>query len=120
MKVMVSGTRSIKTLPQAARDALDKIIALGFELIVGDCYGVDDLVQRYLKTKGYAKVTVYHINQPRHTNSYPTRKISGSRQDAKDRQLCSDADYGLAVWDGVSKGTKANITRVPKTKVVRG
>ena len=32
--------------------------------------------------------------------------------------MCTIADYGLAIWDGKSKGTKANIERVAKTKVV--
>jgi hypothetical protein len=29
------------------------------------------------------------------------------------------ATYGLAIWDGKSRGTLANIKRVPKTKVIK-
>ena len=38
-KVFVSGSRSIKQLPEAVRVSLDKIIELGFTVCVGDCYG---------------------------------------------------------------------------------
>ena len=38
-KVFVSGSRSVRALPQAAKTSLDKIIELGFTIIIGDCYG---------------------------------------------------------------------------------
>ena len=39
----------------------------GFTVVVGDCYRVDDMVQRYLAGRQYAHVLVYHIgDRPRH------------------------------------------------------
>ena len=58
-QVFVSGSRSVRALPQAAKTSLDKIIELGFTIIVGDCYGVDTLVQDYLASKGYQQVVVF-------------------------------------------------------------
>ena len=64
--VMISGSRSVNKLPQSALNSLDKIIELGFKVVIGDCYGIDTLVQEYLKLKNYQKVTIYHIgNKPR-------------------------------------------------------
>jgi adenine-specific DNA-methyltransferase len=118
--VFISGSRSVKELPQSALNSLDKIIELGFKVILGDCYGVDTLVQKYLKSKNYTKVTVYHIgNYPRFNLGFKTVKVDGIRQVDKDIEMSKKAHYGLAIWDGKSKGTLANIQRVPLTKVIQ-
>jgi adenine-specific DNA-methyltransferase len=118
--VFISGSRHIKELPQSALDSLDKIIELGLRVIVGDCQGVDSLVQKYLKSKNYTKVTVYHIgNYPRFNLGFKTVKVQGTRQVDKDIEMSNKAHYGLTIWDGKSKGTKNNIDRVPLTKVIK-
>jgi hypothetical protein len=119
-KVFVSGSRAVKELPGAARASLDRIMRLGFLVLVGDCYGVDTLVQEYLKAQGYERVRVYHIGaKPRHCLGFPPVRVEGARQSAKDRAMAAQADYGLAIWDGRSPGTKANIRRVKRTRVIR-
>ncbi len=119
-KVFVSGSRSIRELPQAARTSLDNITTLGFTVCVGDCYGVDTLVQAYLAAKNYQRVVVFHIgNTPRNNLGFRSQQVSGSRQTAKDVAMADAADYGLAIWDGRSPGTAKNIARVAKTKVLR-
>ncbi len=119
-KVFVSGSRSVRALPQAAKTSLGNIINLGFTVCVGDCYGVDTLVQAYLASKGYQRVVVYHIgNTPRNNCGFKAVRVSGSRQTDKDAAMADAADYGLAIWDGRSPGTAKNIARVAKTKVLR-
>lgn len=119
-KVFVSGSRSVKQLPEAAKVSLDKIMELGFTVFVGDCYGVDTLVQHYLTSKDYQQVCVFHIGEtPRNNRGFGTVRVSGSRQTDKDAAMARGADYGLAIWDGQSPGTAKNIARVAKTKVLR-
>jgi hypothetical protein len=94
-------------------------MSLNAHILVGDCYGVDSAVQSYLKSRRYEQVTVYHIgSKPRCNVGYPTVATVGSYT-TRDGVMCSHADYGLAIWDGRSPGTKANIARVP-TRVVMG
>ena len=120
MYVFVSGSRSIRTLPTTATVSLDRIMTRGFTVLVGDCYGVDDMVQRYLAGRQYAHVLVYHIgDRPRHNQGFRTVRVGGSRQTDKDAAMARAADYGLAIWDGVSAGTRKNIERVALTKVIR-
>lgn len=134
MKVVISGSRSIQVLPKEAINSLDKIIELGFHILIGDAPGVDCLVQQYLKSKNYNKVIIYFVGQKPRNNAgfqchklsghafgeYATRMGKGSAYSARDNFMCSQADYGLAIWDGVSKGTAQNIKRVPnKTKVIQ-
>ncbi len=118
MKVFVSGSRGVSELPAAAMASLDKIRELGFTVLVGDCHGVDTLVQEYLRD--YRRVVVFHIgDKPRNNLGFDTVRVSGSKQTDKDAAMAERADYGLAIWDGLSLGTAKNLARVEKTKVIR-
>jgi hypothetical protein len=118
MTVFVSGSRSINFLPPGALQALDRIMAQGFSVLVGDCSGVDLACQRYLSAKRYRQVTVCHINaRPRHNLGFSSMQVLGTRQIDKDAYMGRRANFGLAIWDGASPGTARNIARV-KTKVI--
>jgi hypothetical protein len=43
--IFVSRSRSIKFLPPGALQALDRIMAQGITILVGDCVGVDLLIR---------------------------------------------------------------------------
>ena len=116
--IFVSGSRSITFLPSSALQALDRIMAQGFTILVGDCFGVDLAFQRYLSAKHYRRVMVCHINaRPRHNLGFNSMQVSGTRQTDKDAYMGRTANFGLAIWDGASPGTARNIARV-KTKVI--
>lgn len=120
--VMISGSRSIKELPSEAIASVNRIIELGFQVIVGDAPGVDSLVLKYLKSKNYKQVKVYYAlfdgdGKPRNNSGYPCVGVSGNYRQ-RDKLMCSIADYGLAIWDGKSIGTAENINRVQKTRVI--
>lgn len=118
-KVVVSGSRGVRVLPDAARVALHKIMHLELEVLVGDAEGVDSLVQQCLHAAGYPHVTVYHIGpRPRHNCGLRTVAVAGARYEAKDIVMCQAAEYGLAIWDGQSPGTWRNIQRVRRTRVI--
>jgi len=117
--VFISGSRSIKTLPAEALESLEAIIAQGFTVLVGDCYGVDTLVQDYLAERQYRNVIVCHIRtRPRTNRGFKSHQVAGTRETDKDAYMGQQANYGLAIWDGVSPGTAKNIARV-KTKVIK-
>ena len=117
--VVVSGSRSIKALPIEAKTSLDTIMAKGFKVLVGDCYGVDKLVQQYLLDCGYANVEVWHAYAKPRNMLNKSWSLNGgfTSYTARDRAMCAAAQYGLAIWDGQSPGTLANI-RAVKTKVI--
>ena len=116
--IFVSGSRSIKFLPSSALQALDRIMAQGFTILVGDCFGVALAFQRYLAAKHYRRVMVCHINaRPRHNLGFNSMQVSGTHQTDKDSYMARTANFGLAIWDGASPGTAKNIARV-KTKVI--
>ena len=48
MKVFISGSISIKSLPQAAIQKIDNIMAKDLTVLIGDANGVDRIVQEYL------------------------------------------------------------------------
>ncbi|MBD2386015.1 hypothetical protein H6G32_11450 [Cylindrospermum sp. FACHB-282] len=122
--VMIFGSRSIKEIPQIAIASLNKIIELGFNVIIGDATGVDAAVQRYLRLRDYKNVTVYYatfagVGSPRNSSGFKTVGVPGnySQRDAEMR-LIAEYKYGLAIWDGVSRGTKASIEVMKCCKVI--
>ena len=97
---------------------LDNIIEKGFTVIVGDANGADKAVQQYLASKHHQKVIVFCMAGDCRNNlgKWPTRDItaaSGARGFAyfstKDRAMVEEADYGLMLWDGKSRGTLTNV-----------
>ena len=128
MKIFIAGARSVKTLSPAVIDKMQSIYNNGFEVIVGDCYGVDKFVQKYFASLGYAKVSVYASNGIARNNvgNWTVKCISVPQESKgfdfyrqKDLAMADDADYGLMIWDGESRGTYSNImTLIEKGKTV--
>ncbi len=118
MIVFLCGSKTICTLPDKLTALLDSYCAQNCEFIVGDCYGADILMQRYLHGKGYPHVTVYvsgeHVRQ--HVSAYPVRHFSvpdGTEGFALNRQkdiaMVLDCDEAIMLWNGKTHGTRCNI-----------
>jgi len=112
-QVVIFGSRSIKKLPDEAKHSLDRIMELGFEVLVGDAPGVDQLVIDYLELHGYESVTVLYANRLRCETRYTTFQIKGSYTN-RDKFMCDRARWGFAIWDGKSRGSKRNIDHLGK------
>lgn len=123
-KVFISGTagfgaKAITALPNGVEIELDKIMKWHKHVLIGDCQGIDTLVQSYLLVHGYENVTVYcsgtrcrNILNPRWNIkriAVPVDVTGRAFFAVKDKAMADDADYGLAIWDGKSVGTRNNI-----------
>jgi len=121
MKVFIGGSRHLRRLDDAQLlDALNQMINKNHRVLVGDAAGVDEGVQRYFADKCYGNVVVYHMGDCPRQNHNPgdweIRRVetNGARKDykyfaLKDREMSRDADRGLMLWDGKSKGTLNNV-----------
>ena len=117
---MSSQTCSFSWLPPSAIKKLDGIISRNFTVILGDADGVDRLVQDYLNEQNYDNVNVYFAgktvrNNVRNWNlvNVPSGNLQGrAKFELKDKKMASDADYGMMIWDGKSKGTRNNIKQM--------
>ena len=110
MKVFISGSKAIGQLDMKTKNYLQQVKDKGYHVLVGDCWGVDALVQRFFID--YPHVTVYHSGTPRNNlGQWKTVCIYGQRWE-KDVQMAEDADCGIAIWDGKSRGTGNNIERL--------
>ncbi len=86
--------------------------------MVGDANGADRAVQQYLSQEDYKRVIIFCTEGICRNNlgNWPTRTIRAenpARRDfefyrAKDRAMVEEADYGLMLWDGKSRGTLMN------------
>lgn len=118
-KVFVAGSRRLSRLNGAVKRRIDNIVDKGLTIIVGDANGADKAVQQYLGVSHYDNVIVFCMEDGCRNNlgNWPTRRIAAAeplRRDfayysSKDRAMAQEADYGLMLWDGQSRGTLRNI-----------
>jgi hypothetical protein len=119
VKVFIGGSRAISRLNELLRLRLDRIMAEGHEVLVGDASGADRIVQQYLADHHYADVTVYCTGGRCRNNvglwvtaavSPPIGVHRGAEfYAAKDREMAANATHGLMLWDGESRGTLTNV-----------
>lgn len=126
-KVFISGSISIKHIPEKVKESLGKISQGNLTALIGDADGIDILIQRFFKNIAYYNVKVYSIyTHPRNlaTKNFETESIFVSqdikserdRQAYKDAEMSKDCDYNLVIWDGKSKGSYNNILRAIEQK----
>lgn len=122
-KVFISGSKSISFLNETFLRFLSNAIQENFQILIGDCYGVDSAVQKFLASINYPNVTVYCSGEkPRnyflktgtiHSCANLSKGLFGrDYQYVKDIEMCKDCDYGIALWDSKSLGTAENIKRL--------
>lgn len=116
--VFVGGSRRLSRLGAEVRRRLSSIMDGGFWVYVGDANGADKALQQFFADHQYDRVLVYCVNGRYRNNlgHWQTRAVQppvGARgfeyYAAKDIQMAADASFGMMLWDGVSRGTLANI-----------
>jgi len=118
-RVFIAGSRAVSRLNDVIRVRLDRIIAAGHDVLIGDANGADRAVQQYLADRQYARVTVFctGLRCRNNVGGWTTQSVAppaGSRGGfdfyaAKDREMARRATHGLMLWDGESRGTFTNI-----------
>lgn len=118
MKVFIAGARSIVLLDNAVVEKLHAISQKQYDILIGDCSGVDSAVQRYYTGLDYRRVTVFASNGKARNNIGGWNVKNVVVKDdlkgfdfykQKDIVMAEDADYGFMIWDGQSRGTLNNI-----------
>ena len=125
MKVFISGSKRLNrvgrywSLPDCVRACLDTVMSEENEILIGDCWGADTLVQEYVNAAKYKKVEVYASGSHRTMRSNlghweekwfsPNGRTLYVYRIEKDFHMAEDCDYGVAIWDGSSKGTFINM-----------
>lgn len=128
--VFIGGSRAITSIAEPVAARIEKMIASGYRVLVGDANGADKAVQAYLAAARYPNVEVYCSGDECRNNvgGWPVVRVepASKRKDfqffaAKDRALADAASIGLMLWDGESAGTIMNVKRLvahAKTAVV--
>ena len=129
MKIFIAGARKLTELDRSVQERLYSIYKNEYDVLVGDCYGIDTSVQRYYAGLKYDRVTVFSsIGRARNNvGNWTVKYVDGANlkgfelQRQKDIAMADEADYGFMIWDGMSKGTLSNIitlTALEKTTLV--
>ncbi len=116
MKVFVSGHLDLteNEFIKFYKEKIDLAISIDSEFIIGDARGADTLAQKYLHSKNYKKVTIYHMfSTPR--NNVGMFKTMGGFISDNDRDIAmtlnSDIDIAYIKKGGENSGTAKNIYR---------
>jgi hypothetical protein len=117
-KVFIGGSRKISKINSEIKKRIDNIIKQNFTIFIGDANGVDKSVQKYLILKEYNNVYVFCTGDKCRNNvgewdvRYIETNLSRKGYDyyvLKDIEMAKEADYGLMIWDGKSRGTLNNV-----------
>lgn len=123
--VFVSGSLSVTELSDFAKAHIRSIVTNHMNVLIGDAYGADKLIQQELYNKyDYPFVTVYASNGKVRNNAgykvktvaVPTYIYGREFYTYKDVAMSNDCDFGFMLWDGKSKGTLNNIERMLSMK----
>ena len=99
MKVAVVGSRTLRDV-----DVSQYIPPEATEIITGGAYGIDALAERYANSRGIP-VRIFR----------PDYDVLGKLAPlARNDQIVDAADMVVAVWDGVSTGTRYTISRAQR------
>lgn len=118
MKIFIAGPRKVTQLNKQVKDRLENIKRNNYTVLVGDANGADKAVQSYFNNVFYNNVIVYAVNcKPRNNvGKWGIKNIVLNQKEkdfsyyiAKDKAMAKDADYGLMIWNGKSRGTLNNI-----------
>ena len=121
MRIFVAGPQAISCLGKKVMNRLNNIYKNGFTVLVGDAAGVDKSVQQHFLNLGYQNIVVF-ASEGRVRNNlggWPVKAVpvpKGVRgfdfYATKDKAMADNADYGFMVWNGTSRGTRANIVNL--------
>lgn len=116
MKIFIGGSKTIGKLPDKAAETIAAACRSGHEILIGDCYGIDLAVQRLLTGLEYENVTVFTACQTARNNirNWPEQRIVTEQTGyaahrAKDEAMIAACDLAILIWDGSTKGTRANL-----------
>ena len=122
--VFLSGSRKISRLNNLVRTRIQNMLDQDFHIVVGDANGADKALQSYLADQGYRNVVVFCAGQDCRNNvggwkvnEVPVNpKLKGRAfYTQKDKEMASQADYGLVLWDGKSVGSITNVYELLKS-----
>jgi hypothetical protein len=116
-KVFIGGSRAVSRLNDIIRAQLDDLIRKRCAILIGDANGADKAVQQHFADRNYHDVVVICMAKCRNNvGGWDVRSIAsanGKRDFAyysqKDKVMAHEAQCGIMLWDGESRGTLANI-----------
>lgn len=118
MKIFIAGARSVQHLDVTVKQRMMTIYQKGYNVLVGDCYGVDASVQKFYSELSYNNVIVYASNGKARNNignwnirniTVPSYIRGFDYYKQKDIVMANEADYGFMIWNGKSYRTFNNI-----------
>jgi len=99
-KLLLMGSSAFKAkeLPIEVKERMDKAIARGMKIIVGEAPGANRIYQDYLKAKGYRNVVVGHAIRLRYNAGNWKDVQYGKKLKERERNMIEDCDSAIVIW----------------------
>ena len=117
-RIFLGGSRKVSRLNDTIRRRLEQLIERQVTIVIGDANGADRALQHQLAEWAYRNVEVFFVGAlPRNNvGQWPVRRVTAPPRArgfefyaAKDREMAREAEGGLMLWDGESRGTLENV-----------
>lgn len=103
MKLFLGGSKTVRVKKAVIREKLGRAAEEHTEFLIGDCYGADTAMRKFLAEIDYPRVTVFTEHKvPRHNcGNWPVHTIDGiliesfAAQRKKDAAMAKAADCGF-------------------------
>lgn len=112
----------IGELPKQFIALLELVMTTDSHIIIGDAPGTDSLVQDYLHKCAHPFVTIYYSDPACRYNAggWPCVYVEETEKEngywtphmPKDIEMCRLCTYGLFLWNGQSRATQKNFSRL--------
>lgn len=116
MKIFIGGSKMISELDKNVKERLKEIIKNNYDVLIGDCWGLDTAAQKFFAENCYRNVTIYVTGEKVRNNvGFNVCNIADNGAEGfeffrqKDIAMANNADCGFMIWDKKSKGTLQNI-----------
>jgi len=99
-KLLLMGSSAFKAkeLPIEVKERMDKAIARGMKIIVGEAPVANRIYQDYLKVKGYRNVVVGHAIRLRYNAGNWKDVQYGKKLKERERNMIEDCDSAIVIW----------------------
>ncbi|MEG4497010.1 hypothetical protein QUB05_07365 [Microcoleus sp. F10-C6] len=114
MKVFLTGTEYLQKMNNEMWTKIHNITKLEVEILIGNYRGFDKLALTFLTILQYPNVTVYETGS---NLSFGYPLVFVGRYPAQDILMSKQANYMLAVYDGKSRGVRANLKRMSPNRI---
>ncbi len=102
MKIFISISNYLEALPEVCEERISEIVLKGFDILLENKGGSNELIEQFLAYKKYKKVSIYRLTWDYYDEWPEWETIEVDTDDLRAttvERICNDSDYGYFIWN---------------------